>query len=207
MPSAFSASERERITDKLLSTGYDLFTRQGMRKTSLDELVAPAGIAKSTFYQFFDSKESLYLELMLRETAEVKRRVIDGGLLAAPDVREALRRFLHTTLDELAANPLWRRLTTHPEEMAAVARRLDPSRVTSSDNPAVALTTYVEEQRRARRLIDAEASVIVGVLQAVLLLPLHADRLGSPDDYPKVVDLLIDIVAAGLTVPRPKTKE
>ena len=75
MPTPFSAEERARITERLLETGRRLFTTQGLRKTSLDDLVAPAGIAKSSFYAFFDSKEALYLELMLRQAPELHRQL------------------------------------------------------------------------------------------------------------------------------------
>ncbi|MGW4401779.1 TetR/AcrR family transcriptional regulator [Amycolatopsis nivea] len=200
MPPAFTAEEKTRIARQLLDSGYELFTRKGLRKTSLEELVAPAGMAKSSFYQFFDSKEDLYLELMLRESGTIKKKVIDDALHAETDTREALRRFLHATLDVLAANPLWRRLTTHPEEMTAVARKADPQRTAAmSDNPATALLHYVTEKRRDGHLVDADPDVIVGVLQTVLLVPLHAERLGDPASYRKILDLLVDLVAAGLT--------
>lgn len=200
MPPAFSADERERISGLLLDAGRELFIRQGLRKTSLDELVAPAGIAKSSFYQFFDSKEALYLELMLRESGLVKRTVIDEGLHTAGDVREGLCRFLHATVDVLATNPLWQRLSTHPDEMRAVARKLDPERVGAmADNPAAALTAFVADKRRSGELLDADPAVVVGVLQAVLLVPLNTERLGDPGTVPKILDLLIDIVTAGLT--------
>lgn len=200
MPPAFSAQERARITDLLLETGYRLFTEQGLRKTSLDELVAPAGMAKSSFYQFFDSKEALYLELMLQEAGSVKQRVIDEALHSTPDTREALRRFLRATLDELDTNPLWRRLTTHPDEMQAVARKLDADRVAAmADNPATALAAYIEDGQRDGELVGTDPAVVVGVLQTVLLVPLYAERLGDPARYPQIIDLLIDIVTAGLT--------
>ncbi|PSK98895.1 TetR family transcriptional regulator [Murinocardiopsis flavida] len=199
MPPAFSAEEKARVTAVLLETGRTLFTTRGLRKTSLEELVAPAQIAKSSFYQFFDSKEALYLELMTRRMTEVKRHVVDEGLLSAEDAREGLRRFLHATITELTTDPLYGRLMTHPEEMAAVARRLDPSVVTSApDNPVTALYEVITSKHAAGELIDADPAVIVGVLQAVLLVPMNADRLASPDLYPTILDLLIDIVAAGL---------
>ncbi|OXM75148.1 MULTISPECIES: TetR/AcrR family transcriptional regulator [Amycolatopsis] len=200
MPPGFSAEERARITELLLTTGHELFTRQGLRKTSLEELVAPAGMAKSTFYQFFDSKEALYLELMLREAGEVKRRVVDQALRTTGDTREGLRRFLRATLHELATNPLWRRLIVHPEEMQAVARKLPPERIASTpDNPAVALAQFVAEKQDAGELIDADPAVVVGVLQTVLLVPLYAERLGDPAHHDAITGLLIDIVTAGLT--------
>ena len=198
MPPAFTAEEKVRITALLLETGERLFTSQGLRKTSLEELMAPTGVAKSSFYVFFDSKEDLYLELMVRQSAEVKQKVIDGALLATGDVREGLRRFLHATLAELSANPLWRRLMTHPEEMQAVARKLDPARVTAmADNPATALTDYLTQHRDD--LVAADPAVIVGILQCVLLVPMFAERLGDPALLPTILDLLVDIIAAGLT--------
>lgn len=198
MPPAFTAEEKARITEQLLETGGRLFTAQGLRKTSLEELMAPTGVAKSSFYVFFDSKEDLYLELMVRQSAEVKRKVVDGALLAADGPRDGLRRFLHATLEELSANPLWRRLMTHPEEMQAVARKLDPARVTAmADNPVTALTDYLATHQDD--LIPADPLVITGVLQCVLLVPMYAERLGDPVLQARIVDLLVDIVAAGLT--------
>lgn len=41
--------------------------------------------------------------------------------------------------------------------------------------------------------------MIIGVLQTVLLVPMFADRLGDPALLPKIVDLFVDIIAAGLT--------
>ncbi len=48
--------------------------------------------------------------------------------------------------------------------------------------------------------------MLLGVLRAVLLLPLHADQF-DPADYPAVVDLLIDTVAIGLTSAENLTNE
>lgn len=190
----------------LLETGQRLFTSQGLRKTSLEELVVTAGIAKSSFYAFFDSKEALYLELMLERMTGVKRKVIDRALLAETSTRAGLRAFLHATIDELATDPLYGRLMTHPEEMTAVARKLDPDRVTGApDNPVTALTSFLACKQNEGEVIPADPAVLTGVLQAVLLVPMHAERLGAPEHYPQILDLLIDIVAAGLTPDRRTT--
>lgn len=195
--------ERDRISQALLATGRDLFVRQGLRKTALEELVAPAGIVKSTFYQFFDSKEALYLQLMLDEAGQVKTEVIDRALLSTEDAREGLRRFLHATLNVLETNPLWRRLVTHPEEMTAVAARLDPERVAAmgDSNPGTALTAYVADRQRRGDLVGDDPDVVVGVLQSVLVVPFNAAHIAAGDTgtYCKTLDLLVDIVTSGLT--------
>ncbi|NJM06002.1 TetR/AcrR family transcriptional regulator [Candidatus Gracilibacteria bacterium] len=63
----FSDNERIHIRAALINTAGRLFVQQGLKKTSLEELTAAVGIAKSSFYSFFTSKEELYLELLMLE--------------------------------------------------------------------------------------------------------------------------------------------
>ncbi|MBB3729979.1 TetR/AcrR family transcriptional regulator [Nonomuraea dietziae] len=193
MPPAFSEAERARITEQLLATATHLFSTQGLRKTSLDELTTPAGIAKTSFYAFFTCKEDLYFEAALRQNEEVRRRVIGEGLHQGADTRDALRRFLRATVRELDTNPLYRRLMSHPDEMEAVAARLTPERMAAAEGgPMADLVAFLGER------LDGDPHVLLGVLRAVLLTPLHAGHLGA-DLYPTVMERLIDAVTEGLT--------
>ncbi|MCG5220353.1 TetR/AcrR family transcriptional regulator [Streptosporangium sp. KLBMP 9127] len=193
MSPVFSETERARIAEQLLDTATRLFSTQGLRKTSIEELTAPAGIAKASLYSFYDSKEDLYFETALRQSEEIRRRVIDEGLRKGTDTRDALRRFLRATVTELDTNPLYRRLMTHPEEMAAVAARLTPERMAAAaGGPMSDLLEFISTR------LEGDPQVLLGVLRAVLLTPLHAEHLG-PDSYPAVMDRLIDAVTEGIT--------
>ncbi|WP_410638473.1 TetR/AcrR family transcriptional regulator [Amycolatopsis sp. lyj-346] len=196
MPPAFTAGERARITEGLLETGYRLFTTQGLRKTALDDLAAPVGIAKSSFYAFFASKEALYLELMLRQAPRLHSR-LSAVLEQAEDTRAALRGFLRATVQILEDDPLYHRLITHPEEMRAVAGRVGPADAARA-REVLPLPEFLAAARAKGQLVDAGTDELLGVLQAVLLLPMHRDDIGE-DRYPGVLDRLIDIVATGLT--------
>ncbi|MFC6896406.1 TetR/AcrR family transcriptional regulator [Nonomuraea dietziae] len=153
----------------------------------------PAGIAKTSFYAFFTCKEDLYFEAALRQNEEVRRRVIGEGLHQGADTRDALRRFLRATVRELDTNPLYRRLMSHPDEMEAVAARLTPERMAAAEGgPMADLVAFLGER------LDGDPHVLLGVLRAVLLTPLHAGHLGA-DLYPTVMERLIDAVTEGLT--------
>ncbi|ONF62949.1 TetR/AcrR family transcriptional regulator [Amycolatopsis keratiniphila] len=195
MPSPFSAEDRARITERLLDAGRALFATQGLRKTSLDDLVTPAGIAKSSFYAFFDSKEALYLELVLRQAPELHEQLATVTK-EAENAREALGGFLRATVRILAENPLYHRLITHPEEMRAVARRMGPEEMARAEQ-VLPLPGFLAAARAKGQLVDADDDELTGVLQAVLLLPMHRQDIGE-QRYPAVLDRLIDIVAAGL---------
>ncbi|MFC2096044.1 TetR/AcrR family transcriptional regulator, partial [Candidatus Bipolaricaulota bacterium] len=89
MPRAFTATEKETIRDKLMEAGRNCFLRYGMKKTTLDDLVKPAGIAKASFYLFFDSKESLYLEIFISEIPAMMDRLMGASFDRTDDTREA----------------------------------------------------------------------------------------------------------------------
>lgn len=203
MPVAFTESERERILADLKASGRRLFGTTGLTKTSLAALVGDAGIVKSTFYSFFDSKEALYLELLLDQAEQTRRLTIDQGLRAGDNPRDALRRFLRASVNILERDPLYRRLVTHPDELALVVAKVAPA---GSPGPGAApdgflseLTNYVVEQQHAGVLPGSDPAVVVGTLRAVLLLPLHAAEFG--DTYRAVVDLSIEALTAGLVRP------
>lgn len=61
-PRAAGADARERI----LATAYELFTQHGVGGVGVDRIVAEAGVAKTTLYRHFRSKEALAVAVLLR---------------------------------------------------------------------------------------------------------------------------------------------
>lgn len=64
MPRRFTKDEEERIRAALRHAGREIMGLRGVRKTSIDELVRQAGIAKGSFYRFFSSKEALAIDII-----------------------------------------------------------------------------------------------------------------------------------------------
>ena len=63
MAQPFTPEQCSKIRMLLLQSAQRHAIHTGLKKTSLDMLTADAGIAKSTFYKFYDSKEMLFLEV------------------------------------------------------------------------------------------------------------------------------------------------
>ncbi len=60
----FGEEEKKRINEKLLSEGEKLFSTHGIKKVTIDDLVEAVGIAKASFYKFYETKEYLYLDIV-----------------------------------------------------------------------------------------------------------------------------------------------
>jgi len=66
--------EPEKL-ESILDTARKMFARYGLRKTSLDEVARMARVAKATIYNYFGSKDRVYLEVLRREMDEVVEKI------------------------------------------------------------------------------------------------------------------------------------
>ena len=78
MPPIFSEIDKVKIRKRLLEIGLSVIKTKGFKKMSIDEVVKECGIAKGTFYHFFESKET-YVSALIEEQEKVwKEQMISG---------------------------------------------------------------------------------------------------------------------------------
>ena len=73
-PDGKTASARERI----LAAAYELFSKRGIRAVGTEEVLAKAGVAKSTLYRHFPSKEELVLAFLQRREQRWTREYVEA---------------------------------------------------------------------------------------------------------------------------------
>ena len=64
---------------RVLSISAEIFSRQGFRATSMNEIAAAVGLSKPTLYHYFRSKEELLVRIyseVLDESVEEARRIV-----------------------------------------------------------------------------------------------------------------------------------
>lgn len=71
MAQPFTEEQRDAIRQRLFDSACRHALLEGVRKTSLDALTAEAGISKSSFYKFYESKEQLFLAVAAKWEAQL----------------------------------------------------------------------------------------------------------------------------------------
>lgn len=194
----FTDSEREQVRQALRDTGRELFTRYGIRKTTIAELTESAGIGTGTFYRFYDSKADLYLDIVDRYNEELVPRLLEQSFEAYDDPELAIRALLEATLEEFESNDLFQRVLAE-DEVAHVRKRLpDDEMERRRDRPMASFLPYIERWHDAGRLAGPDPETVAHAIMAVARLARDRDRIGE-DRYPAVRDTLVAAVAAGLT--------
>jgi AcrR family transcriptional regulator len=109
---ARAAGESRR--DQLLQCAKTVFAEHGYHAASIADIIACAGVARGTFYLYFDGKRQLFDRLLddLLQGIDARIRVIDLGPDAAPPV-EQLRANLHRVLTLLLQDRSLVRILLH----------------------------------------------------------------------------------------------
>lgn len=79
----------EKRRQELLQIAYRMFLSQGYENTSVDQIIEAAGIAKGTFYYYFQSKEQMLeavIGMMIEAEAEAARRVLASDMPVAQKI-------------------------------------------------------------------------------------------------------------------------
>lgn len=195
--SRFTEKEREEIRRCLLTRGKELFVKYGLAKTSIDDLVQACGIGKGTFYKFFSSKEELFY-VIINSQEEISNRLIGEHLCKDLPPKELISSFFHLAYQLADENPLLQQWFKDGEN-ERITRKLPKHLINhSSQNHKEEGVTFVRALIQRGVLIEQDPEVLEGVLRAVLMLRLLKDRIGS-DRFSRVMDLIIDYVAEGLT--------
>ncbi len=81
-----------------------VFSEQGYHATSVSELVSAAGVARGTFYQYFDSKDAIFVELLDDLIVHLRSNIVGVDLSAhalpmEAQLRATIVRILETVVN------------------------------------------------------------------------------------------------------------
>jgi len=195
---AFSENERQLIQQNLMDAGREAFSTFGLKKTSVNELARAAGISKGSFYSFFDSKEEMYLQIIEAEESKLREQILTPIFNEKFLSKQSLKTFMLEGLRIMETNPLIRRMYEQ-DELEQVLRALPPERMTQhvqADEDWMG-KLFAEWQKQGL-IINADIKAVAGAIKLIIVSSLLKDALGG-DGYPEAIELLVDLVASGLT--------
>ena len=61
----------------LKTAAYDVFSKKGYKSTGISEIAKQAGVAVGSFYNYYDSKEAIFLDVYVDENNRVRQAMIN----------------------------------------------------------------------------------------------------------------------------------
>lgn len=175
MPRAFTDAESDRIRARLKQAAAAAFARRGVRGTTVADLARAAGISKGAFYGFYDSKESLLLEIV-GELELAMHAEIEAAVRADP--AHGLDVLVDSALHALERMPV-----------LAVVMSEEGLRLIASRPPEDQQEWLERDVRLVRRVVavleeaggapGVREPVLLGLLRSLVFVGLHREEIGA----------------------------
>jgi AcrR family transcriptional regulator len=193
VPKAFSEHEKETIRAQMYEKGRKLFEKQGVQKTSVDELAQAVGISKGAFYLFYESKEELFLEILEGLETDFRGRIFNFSISSKSNARQLLAKLFKDAMLTWDEYPLLKNFGM--TEYEYLARKLPAGRVQAHahrDNEFV--DEFFKRIKREGIAVKAPPRVVSNLMKSLFFVGLHRDDLGS-EAYVECMEILADLVA------------
>jgi AcrR family transcriptional regulator len=196
---ARAARKRERRRKMVLDTALRVFSEKGYHQTRISDIIEAAGIARGTFYLYFDSKNAIFHELLDRLLERIRENVVGVDLGEnAPPIRDQLLVSVQRVLTAFHQNPDLTKFVLR--EAVGIDLEVDKKLESFYDHLHSWLTASLENGARMGliRELDTEhvAWCIIGSVKQFLQLVL--DRPAGELDIEHLSQVVLDLHLQGI---------
>jgi AcrR family transcriptional regulator len=101
------ALQKTERRQQILSVAREVFSKRGYHQTTIDDIVAQAGVARGTFYLYFEDKRAVFSDLVDRFAGQLSMAIVrivtdDAARSVTAQVRENIRAIIATSLADRA---------------------------------------------------------------------------------------------------------
>lgn len=185
----FSEQEKEELRVKMLECGMKLLKQHGMTHMSIAKIAKEVGIGKSTFYNFFKSKEEFINEMLKyqreKSIAYLKNMMVGKDKLSASESKKAVRYLA------LEADNLYKYLT--PEEEGILYEKVDEVKNISLPKEVKRIDFILSLMEGVRDEIDYP---VVANIMKVMAIVAENKYLLHMDGYERTQEELLKVLYA-----------
>lgn len=192
----FNDTEKNNIKNLLIAKGRKLFSINGLKNTTIEDITREIGIAQGSFYAFFDSKEALYFEILEIEEKEIGQ-TLRSSLNSIELDRKNFKRFLSESLDLIVSNKFIKDIVI-TDSYQSLLRKIPGERMKrhlKDEAQFLMETIHVFQEQGVMKKADPQA--LAGLFHGLFLLYLHKKEIGT-DIFDQVIDLLLDLISDSL---------
>jgi len=194
MPKAFSDQERKEIQAQFREKGKKLFEKQGLKKTSVDELTEAVGISKGAFYLFFESKEELFMEILEQFEREIQASILEFTIKSKANARKNVSDMLKGFLLTWDAYPLLKNFSQ--ADFDYLVRKIPKERAMQHASNDEAFTNeFIKKIKREDITVKVSPRVVGNLIKSLFFMGLHREELGA-NNYQETMDVMIDLVSS-----------
>ncbi|WP_334075934.1 MULTISPECIES: TetR/AcrR family transcriptional regulator [Paenibacillus] len=183
---------------RIYQCGKELFSAKGFKDTNVAGITQKAGVSVGTFYNYYPSKENLFMEIFLEENAQLKR-----DLMASVDPNEEplriIQGFLARNQEGMKSHPIlkeWYNRDVFGRIEKLYREENGQEAVDFVYGQSAEMVKRWQAEGKLRDDIDSE--MIMAMFAAIINIDTHKEEIGLAY-FPQLQDYMTEFVMDGLT--------
>lgn len=186
---------QNKTAEGLIHNSRKLFLKKGFKNTSILEITEKTGIATGTFYNYFSSKEELFLIIFIRENNKLKKEILAGIDLDGNPV-EVVKFLVYNFFSGMQENIVLREFFNQ-NTFNKIEEKTD---FEQEDYGKVAYELFIPliKKWQERGIIKKkDPEYVISFFDAILYVYLHKEDIGIRF-FPELIDDLVKYIVQGL---------
>ncbi|CRK83183.1 TetR/AcrR family transcriptional regulator [Neobacillus massiliamazoniensis] len=185
------------IKSDIFKYGKTIFSTKGFKKTNIKEIAQSAGIGVGTFYNYYTSKEQLFLEIYIQENENFKKRLIESIDLDQEPVK-VMNQLIMKNIEAIETNPILKEWYSQDfyKELEQYYRNEGSKNIDSFRDFYMDLFKNWKAQGKIREDIDDDLLPVF--FDSLVYIDTHKDEIGV-QHFPKIIQYLAEFIMQGLT--------
>lgn len=177
--------------------GKHLFCLKGFKDTNVAQIMNMAGMAAGTFYNYYSSKEALFLDIYNDENVALKENImkkidIDAGPM------QVIQEMLQSNLEGMNENPILREWYNRESFRKIEKKFREENGLERVDFLYSGFIEIVRKwQAKGQMRQDINAEMIMAIFTALVVTETHKDEIGI-DYFPQLIEYLAEFTMKGL---------
>lgn len=194
MGTAFTNKEKQAIRKKLHKVAKECIQRYGVRKTTVDQMVAMADISKGSFYNFYSSKEILFFVVLEEYQIDIMNHLTGRlGQEAQIDTNQ-FAELLYDFYQDFRHSFVYTIFKNH--EMELLIRKLPKEVITNHHLIDDRMIEKIVSRINIKETISVE--IVSALFRTIAMSILHIEEIGE-QQFDTILKLLIQGVVEQIT--------
>lgn len=187
---------RDKKTD-ILNAGRELFSAKGFKDTNVSDIARMAGIGVGTFYNYYPSKEQLFLDIFLDENVKLKKRIM-AAVDRTADPLVVVRELMALNLQGMNENPILREWYNRDVFDKIEQKYREENGISAVSFLYGSFADLIAQwQAEGKTRDDIDVDLIMAMFVALITIDTHKEEIGS-EHFPQILDHLVEFVIKGL---------
>ncbi len=184
---------------QIYQSAKELFSNKGFKDTNVSDITKKAGMAVGTFYNYYSSKEKLFMDIFLDENAKLKKRIMET-IDMNQDPIMVIRQMMGLNMQGMQTNPIlkeWYNKNVFDKIEQVYREENGIEAVDFMYDTFLELVKKWQTEGKMRNDIDSKKIMMIFV--AIINIDTHKEEIGL-DYFPELLEHITELIFIGLTV-------